>query len=41
MNDSGKRQQFSTGAVRDSNEGKPRPELISPIAEERLAAWLA
>ena len=37
MNDSGNRREFSTGSVRDVIEGKPRPELISPIAEERLA----
>lgn len=41
MNDSGERRQFSTGSVRDVIEGKPRPELVSPVAEERLAAWLA
>ena len=40
MNDSGKRETFATGAVRDSAEGKPRPELISPFAMERLAEWL-
>ncbi|MDD3586194.1 MAG: DUF5664 domain-containing protein [Thermoguttaceae bacterium] len=32
---------FETGAVRDSSEGKPRPELISPFATDRLALWLA
>jgi hypothetical protein len=31
---------FSTGAVRDSSEGKIRPDLISPLAMERLAEWL-
>jgi hypothetical protein len=35
-----KQERFSTGAVRDSQEGKPRPELISPFAIERLAEWL-
>jgi hypothetical protein len=40
MHDSGKRQQFKTGAVRDTAEGKPRPDLISPFAQERLGAWL-
>jgi hypothetical protein len=40
MNDSGKRETFSTGAVRDTAEGKPRPELISPFATEKLAWWL-
>ena len=41
MKDSGKRQEFSTGAVRDVTEGKPRIDLISPFAEERLGKWLA
>jgi hypothetical protein len=40
MNDSGKREHFVTGAVRDSEENKPRPDLISPFAMERLAEWL-
>ena len=40
MQDSGKRQTFETGAVRDTAEGKPRPDLISPFAMERLAEWL-
>jgi hypothetical protein len=40
MADSGKREQFSTGAVRDTAEGKPRPDLISPFAMERLGEWL-
>ncbi len=40
MNDSGERQEFVTGAVRDTAEGKPRPDLISPFAEERVGAWL-
>lgn len=41
MNDSGKRREFSTGSVRDVLDGKPRPELISPVAEERLAMHCA
>lgn len=41
MNDSGAREEFSTGAVRDTAAGKPRPDLISPVAELRLAEWLA
>lgn len=41
MHDSGKRQSFSTGAVRDSAEDKPALDLISPFAELRLGAWLA
>ncbi len=40
MHDSGKRQEFSTGAVRDTAEGKSRPDLISPIFEDRLGRWL-
>jgi hypothetical protein len=40
MNDSGKRQQFETGAVRDTNDDKPRPDLISPYANQRVGEWL-
>ena len=40
MQDSGERQAFDTGAVRDTAEDKPRPDLISPFAEERLGEWL-
>lgn len=36
MNDSGKRETFATGAVRDSAEGKPRADLFSPFAMERI-----
>ena len=32
---------YKTGAVRDTDAGKPRPDLISPFAIERLAMWLA
>lgn len=39
MKDSGKRQGFSTGSVRDTNEGKPRYDLLSPISLYRLAMW--
>ena len=41
MKDSGERQQFTTGAVRDTAAGKPRPDLISPHANLREGAWLA
>ena len=41
MHDSGKRQQFDTGAVRDTAEDKPRIDLISPFAKRRLGAWLS
>jgi hypothetical protein len=40
MLDSGEREQFTTGAVRDTADGKPRPDLISPFAMERLGEWL-
>lgn len=37
VQDSGARQSFTTGSVRDTNEGKPRFDLISSIALYRLA----
>jgi hypothetical protein len=37
LNDSGKREQFETGSVRDTAEDKPRYELIPVEALERLA----
>lgn len=37
VKDSGKRQEFNTGSVRDTNEGKPRYDLITPIGLHRLA----
>jgi len=37
VKDSGKRQEFSTGSVRDTRIGKGRFDLISPIALKRLA----
>lgn len=37
VNDSGAREAFNTGSVRDTREGKGRFDLISPIALERLA----
>lgn len=40
INDSGKRQSFVSGAVRDSDSGKPRIDLISPFAMERLGHWM-
>ena len=40
MQDSGERQQFSTGAVRDTTEGKGRFDLISPELMFRLSKWL-
>ena len=40
MHDSGKRDEFHGGAVRDANEEKPRPDLVSPWALSRLGEWL-
>jgi len=37
VRDSGERQRFDTGAVRDTQEGKPRYDLISPLALHRIA----
>jgi hypothetical protein len=37
VKDSGKRQEFKTGSVRDTSEGKGRYDLISPISLSRLA----
>lgn len=41
VQDSGKRQEFNTGSVRDTNEGKPRYDLIPPISLYRLAMHFA
>ena len=41
MEDSGEREVFATGAVRDTAEGKPAIHLISPFALIRLGNWLA
>src|ERR1035437_408993 len=41
MKDSGERRTFETGAVRDRDDKKPRPDLISPHANMREGAWLA
>lgn len=38
MKDSGKREQFATGAVRDVREGKGRYDLITPIGLQRVLA---
>ena len=40
LKSSGDVQQFNTGAKRDTSDAKPRPDLISPFAEERLGEWL-
>lgn len=39
VKDSGARQEFETGARRDTQESKPRYDLISPFSLERLA-WV-
>jgi hypothetical protein len=40
MHDSGKRQEFSTGAIRDAAEGKPRMELMTPAMLRYMGADL-
>jgi hypothetical protein len=41
MKDNGKLQSFGKDrAIRDTTEDKPRPDLISPFAEERQGDWL-
>jgi hypothetical protein len=41
MADSGAHQSFGEGrAIRDTPTNKPRPDLISPFAEERQGHWL-
>lgn len=40
MKDSGERQEFSTGAQRDTQKDKPRPDLISPFALWRMGVVL-
>lgn len=39
--DSGEREEFGNGSLRDSQEGKPRYDLISPIAAKRKAELMA
>lgn len=41
LKDSGQRESFSSGAVRDICDDKPRPDLISPFFIERLGKLLA
>ena len=38
--DSGERESFSTGAVRDTSGNKPRPDLISPFVLERIGSHM-
>lgn len=40
LKQSGSNESFASGAVRDTSTDKPRPDLISPFAEERLGHWL-
>ncbi len=40
IKDSGARQEFKSGAVRDVSYDKPRPDLISPFFMERLGRHL-
>ena len=37
MNDSGARESYETGAIREPSKGKGAFELITPFAEDRLA----
>ena len=41
MQDFGNRETFTTGAVRDSQEGKSRADLISPFSLDRVGHWMA
>jgi len=41
IKDSGKRQEFDTGAVRDTQDDKPRYDLIPPTALQRVAMHYA
>lgn len=41
IKDSGKRQEFNTGSKRDTDEGKSRFDLFSPLAKERIGMHLA
>lgn len=37
---SGNHRDFGTGAVRDTDVGKPRPDALSPFALHRFAVWM-
>lgn len=41
VKDSGKREEFNTGARRDTQEGKPRFDLVPPLALLRVAQHYA
>jgi len=40
VKDSGKRQEFTTGMVRDTQDGKPRIDLLSPFALMRIGVHM-
>ena len=40
VDDSGGRESFYTGAVRDTSGNKPRPDLISPFVLERIGSHM-
>lgn len=40
MKDSGGREEFETGAQRDTDDGKLRFDLLPPHAHERIVSWL-
>jgi hypothetical protein len=41
LKDSGKRREFGTGAVRDVQDNKPRPELMNPMVDTALSVHFA
>jgi hypothetical protein len=41
IKDSGKRESMTTGSKRDTQEGKPRPDLINPLVLRRLSMHFA
>lgn len=41
VKDSGARQEFNTGSIRDTQDGKPRYDLITPLGLKRLAMHYA
>ncbi len=40
LQSTGREESFGTGAVRDDQGEKVRPDLFSPFAEERVGRWL-
>lgn len=41
VDDGGTRISYGTGATREPDDDKPRPDLISPFFKERLGRWLS